>query len=78
MKFWDWKTGYNFQSLETRVQPGSLSSEAGIMCSSFDQTGLRLIVGEADKSIKMYKPDDTATEETHPVIYNPTKIQKKW
>ena len=22
VKFWDWKTGYNFQTLQTRVQPG--------------------------------------------------------
>ena len=49
----DWKSGYNFQKMETLPQPGSLESEAGIFCSTFDKTGLRLITGEADKSIKV-------------------------
>ena len=30
MAFWDWKSGYKFQALETTVQPGLLESEAGI------------------------------------------------
>lgn len=48
--FFDWKTGYKYQSLDSIAQPGSLDAEAGIMCSTFDKTGLRLITGEADKS----------------------------
>lgn len=52
MKFWDWKTGHNFQSLNSIAQPGSLDAEAGLMSSTFDQTGLRLICGEADKTSK--------------------------
>jgi pleiotropic regulator 1 len=60
MHFWDYKTGYNFQTAETKVQPGSLDSEAGIFCSAFDQTGLRLITGEADKTIKIWKEDELA------------------
>ncbi|KAI5295472.1 pre-mRNA-splicing factor prp46 [Ascosphaera acerosa] len=71
MCFWDWKTGYRFQSLDTTAQPGSLEAEAGIMAATFDQTGLRLIVGEADKTIKIWKPDETATEETHPIDWKP-------
>jgi pleiotropic regulator 1 len=55
MKFWDWKSGYNYQSMDTIVQPGSLDSEAGIFCSTFDQSGSRLITGEADKTIKLWK-----------------------
>lgn len=50
MSFWDWKSGYRFQSLDTTAQPGSLDAEAGLMSSTFDQTGLRLICGEADKT----------------------------
>ena len=50
--FWDWKTGYRFQSLDTTVQPGSLEAEAGLFTSTYDQTGLRLICGEADKTSK--------------------------
>lgn len=34
-------------------QPGSLDAEAGIFCSTFDQTGSRLITGGADKTIKV-------------------------
>ena len=70
MYFWDWKTGYNFQKLETTVQPGSLSSEAGIFASSFDRTGSRFITCEADKSIKVWKEDESATPETHPIVWN--------
>ncbi len=61
MYFWDYKTGYNFQTAVTKPQSGSLESENGIFCSTFDQTGMRLITGEADKSIKMWKEDENAT-----------------
>jgi len=67
MWFWDWKTGFNFQRIQSAVQPGSLDSEAGILASTFDQTGSRLLCGEVDKTIKIYKEDDNATPETHPV-----------
>lgn len=50
MSFWDWKTGHRFQSLDTTAQPGSLDAEAGIMASTFDRSGLRLICGETDKT----------------------------
>ncbi|MBH1945587.1 hypothetical protein I5L01_15310, partial [Erythrobacter sp. YJ-T3-07] len=52
MSFWDWKSGHRYQSLDSIAQPGSLDAEAGIMSSTFDKTGGRLIVGEADKTIK--------------------------
>ncbi|KAG0217787.1 WD40-repeat-containing domain protein [Mortierella sp. GBAus27b] len=60
MGFWDWKSGYQFQRLDSLVQPGSLESEAGIFCAEFDKTGLRLITGEADKTIKIWKEDSEA------------------
>ena len=75
--FWDWKTGHRFQSLETTAQPGSLEAEAGIFASTFDQTGLRLICGEADKTIKIWKEDDEATPETHPLDWKPTLTRQK-
>lgn len=53
MSFWDWKSGHRFQSLDTTAQPGSLDAEAGLMSSTFDRTGLRLITGEADKTSKL-------------------------
>jgi pleiotropic regulator 1 len=60
MRFWDWKSGYNFQTMDTIVQPGSLESESGIFASTFDHTGSRLITCEADKTIKIWKEDETA------------------
>lgn len=78
ISFWDWKTGHRFQSLDTTAQPGSLEAEAGIMASTFDRTGLRLICGEADKTIKIWKPDDEATPETHPLDWKPSLRRKRY
>jgi pleiotropic regulator 1 len=55
LKFFDYATGIPFQSAEDIPQPGSLDAEAGVFCSTFDQTGTRLITGGADKTIKIYK-----------------------
>ncbi|KAF5465463.1 hypothetical protein F2P56_015472 [Juglans regia] len=71
--FWDWKSGHNFQQSQTIVQPGSLDSEAGIYATSYDVTGSRLVTCEADKTIKMWKEDENATPETHPVNFKPPK-----
>lgn len=78
MSFWDWKSGHRFQSLDSIAQPGSLDAEAGIMSSTFDATGLRLIVGEADKTIKIWKQDETATQESHPLQWKPTLGGRKY
>ncbi|OTA18933.1 Pre-mRNA-splicing factor prp46 [Hortaea werneckii EXF-2000] len=75
--FWDWKTGHRFQYEDSVAQPGSLDAEAGIMSSTFDLTGLRLITGEADKTIKLWRPDENATEETHPLQWAPTFGQEQ-
>ncbi|VDK31102.1 unnamed protein product, partial [Anisakis simplex] len=60
MFFWDWNSGFCFQKEQTKAQPGSIDSEAGIFALTFDQSGSRLITAEADKTIKMYREDDTA------------------
>lgn len=98
MSFWDWKTGHRFQSLDTTAQPGSLDAEAGIMSSTFDRSGLRLICGEADKTseslfvfvcdlcydlltapvVKIWKPDENATPETHPLQWTPSLAHRKY
>lgn len=78
VSFWDWKTGHRFQASESIAQPGSLDAEAGIMCSTFDKTGLRLITGESDKSIKIWREDENATEETHPLDWKPTLGRQKF
>lgn len=61
---WDWRTGYNFQRIHAAVQPGSLDSESGIFACLFDHSESRLITAEADKTIKVYKEDDTAVSFT--------------
>ena len=78
ISFWDWKTGHRFQSLDTTAQPGSLDAEAGVMSSTFDRTGLRLIVGEADKTIKVWRQDEDATPESHPLDWRPTLGRTKF
>lgn len=65
--FWDYDTGYNFQSTKTIVQPGSLDAESGIFTAAFDLSGTRLLTCEADKTIKIWKESDTETEDTYPV-----------
>lgn len=54
MTWWDYKTGLPFQTSQDIAQPGSLEAESGIFASTFDQTGSRLILGCADKTIKIY------------------------
>jgi pleiotropic regulator 1 len=97
--FFDWKTGYKYQSLDSIAQPGSLDAEAGIMSSTFDKTGLRLsklkdahatssleknianyflVTGEADKTIKIWREDENATPETHPLDWKPTLGRHKF
>lgn len=53
LTLWDYNTGTPFQNMEDVPQPGSLEAEAGVFCSTFDQTGTRLITGGADKTIKV-------------------------
>jgi len=80
MKFWDWTTGYCFQSTDTIVQPGSLESEAGIFACTYDKSGSRFITCEADKTIKIYAEDMTSTPDSHPVDPNwrPTRDGKRF
>ncbi|CAN6549079.1 unnamed protein product [Malus baccata var. baccata] len=73
--FWDWKSGHNFQQSQTIVQPGSLESEAGIYALCYDVTGTRLVTCEADKTIKMWKQDEKATPETHPLNFRPPNLR---
>ncbi|KAB2605007.1 protein pleiotropic regulatory locus 1-like [Pyrus ussuriensis x Pyrus communis] len=73
--FWDWKSGHNFQQSQTIAQPGSLESEAGIYALCFDVTGTRLVTCEADKTIKMWRQDEKATPETHPLNFRPPNLR---
>lgn len=78
MYLWDWKSGYNFQRLQAAVQPGSIDSEAGIFASMFDNSESRLITCETDKTIKIYKENELATEQTHPIIWKGDILRKKF
>jgi len=70
LHFFDWESGYNFQRIRSPLQPGSLSSEAAIFDTLFDRSSMRLITAECDKTIKIWKEDDKATPETHPIRYD--------
>lgn len=59
------------------MQPGSMDSEAGIFSMTFDHSGSRLITTEADKTIKIYKEDDTASEESHPINWKPDILKRR-
>lgn len=65
--FWDYTSGFKYQEIMSKEQPGSLSSEAGIFATCFDKSGIRLLTGECDKTIKIWKEDEEATPETHPL-----------
>ncbi|KAI3903607.1 hypothetical protein MKW98_032261 [Papaver atlanticum] len=61
LRFWDWKSGHNFQQSQTIAQPGSLD----ITC-------------EADKTIKMWKQDEYASPQSHPLNYTPKDPQSRF
>mmetsp|Transcript_12283 Transcript_12283/g.12683 ORF Transcript_12283/g.12683 Transcript_12283/m.12683 type:complete len:483 (+) Transcript_12283:19-1467(+) len=67
LNFWDYDSGYCFQRTQTIVQPGSLDAEAGIFASTFDLSGSRFITCEADKTIKIWRENTEATEDSHPI-----------
>jgi pleiotropic regulator 1 len=69
LHFWDYNSGYNFQKIDSTVQPGSLSSEAGIFAIKFDHSSTRMITAECDKTIKMWKQDDNVSPEDFPINY---------
>ena len=76
-RLWDWKSGNCFQQHATQVQPGSLEGEAGIFATTSDRSAGRLICADADKIIKMYKEDEHARRETHPVSFRPPKDTRR-
>ena len=67
LRFWDYGTGYCFQDTSTVAQPGSLEAENGIYATAFDLTGTRLVTCEADKTVKIWKQDDDASDASHPI-----------
>ena len=77
--FWDYNSGHCFQKSQAKVQPGSMESEAGVCAAAFDKTGTRRITVEADKTIKMWKQDEDASETTHPSLpFVPPKDMRRF
>ena len=60
LSLWDWDSGALCQKIETPPQPGSLHCENGIFGMRFDMSGQRLITAECDKTVKIYREDETA------------------
>ncbi|PRT56732.1 Pre-mRNA-splicing factor PRP46 [Wickerhamiella sorbophila] len=58
LNFYDYNTMEMVFQTQTTPVPGSIAEESGILCSSFDKSGIRLLTGEADKSIKVWGPAD--------------------
>ena len=54
VRFWDYSSGTCFQEELVQVQPGSLECEAGVLACTFDRSGMRLLTGEVDKTIKVW------------------------
>jgi pleiotropic regulator 1 len=48
-----------------------LACENGIFDCKFDQSGLRLITAECDKTIKIWRENPDATPESHPINFTP-------
>ncbi|KAJ8901526.1 hypothetical protein NDN08_007370 [Rhodosorus marinus] len=78
LAFWDYQSAHEFYRTQTQVQPGSLDCEAGIFGSAFDMTGTRLITVETDKTVKMWKEDNQATPETHPLSWKPNILPQRY
>jgi len=74
LHFWDWRSGYKYQSMQAIPQPGSLSAENGIFDMKFDQSQSRLITAECDKTVKIYREDPNATPETHPMDWKAPRM----
>lgn len=55
--FWDWDSGEMITNDVQVPVPGSLDSERGILCSTFDRSGDRLITGNIDKSVRIWNKE---------------------
>ena len=60
------------------VLHSGLDSESGVFMMRFDRSESRLLTTNCDKTIKFYKEDENATEETHPVDWKPNYKKKRY
>merc|ERR1719341_339315 len=73
LNFWDWRSGFKYQTHEAIPQPGSMSAENGIFDVKLDMSASRLITAECDKTVKIYREDPDATPESHPIQWQAPK-----
>jgi pleiotropic regulator 1 len=59
MLFTDYESGAVVQRRKTKPLPGTPGGTSSIMCAAFDpMSGTRLVTGETDKSVKIWKPKE--------------------
>ena len=62
--------------MQAPVQPDNMDYKAGVLHLTFDKSGTYLITAEKNKIIKLYKKDDLATKESHPVHFKPESTRR--
>lgn len=71
LHFYDWSSGYKYDTLVNKVVPGTVESENSTLAMAFDKSESRLITTHGDKSIKIWKENEEATPENFPIKWNP-------
>lgn len=76
LHFYDWSSGYKYDTLVNKVVPGTVESENSTLAMAFDKSESRLITTHGDKSIKIWKENEEATPENFPIKWNPYEHYK--
>ncbi|SBT58367.1 pre-mRNA-splicing factor PRP46, putative [Plasmodium ovale wallikeri] len=71
LHFYDWSSGYKYDTLSNKVVPGTVECENSTLAMAFDKSESRLITTHGDKSIKIWKENEDATPENFPIKWNP-------
>lgn len=70
MHFYDWHSGYKYDTIINKIVPGSVECENSTIAMAFDKSETRLITTHGDKSIKIWKENEEATPENFPIKWN--------
>ncbi|KJP85671.1 hypothetical protein AK88_04702 [Plasmodium fragile] len=71
LHFYDWSSGYKYDTLSNKVVPGTVECENSTLAMAFDKSESRLITTHGDKSIKIWRENEDATPENFPIKWNP-------
>ncbi|GAW80794.1 splicing regulatory protein [Plasmodium gonderi] len=71
LHFYDWSSGYKYDTLSNKIVPGTVECENSTLSMAFDKSESRLITTHGDKSIKIWKENEDATPENFPIKWNP-------